>query len=144
MSDEPEWPREIWMREREDHDQGVVSAVLSEHATIARWEGDKERDTEFHRYVDGDIYDSAERYHKHRIEAFSYENERLREALRNSNFVETMRVAAYLRKKAEEAANIGDGFSVEAVETGDVARILQCAAEAIEKRARATLETKGT
>lgn len=59
-----EWPREIWMAERDDHDQGVVSAVLSEHATVARFEADKERDREFHRYVDGDIYDSAEKYHR--------------------------------------------------------------------------------
>lgn len=57
-----EWPREIWMAERIDHDQGVVTAVLSEHATVARFEGDKERERDFHRYVDGDIYDSQERY----------------------------------------------------------------------------------
>lgn len=59
-----EWPREIWMAEREDHDQGVVSAVLSEQATVARFAGDVERDRDFHRYVDGDIYDSADRYHE--------------------------------------------------------------------------------
>lgn len=47
-----DWPKEIWMAEREDYDQGVVSAVLSEHATIARWAGDTERDREFHRYLD--------------------------------------------------------------------------------------------
>lgn len=64
-----EWPREIWMAEREEHDQGVVSAVLSEHATIARWEGDTERDREFHRYIDADIYESAEKCWKHRAEA---------------------------------------------------------------------------
>lgn len=63
-----EWPREIWMAERDDHDQGVVSAVLSVHATVARWEGDAERDREFHRYVDADIYDSAEKYHNQRLE----------------------------------------------------------------------------
>ena len=59
--DQIEWPREIWMGEREEYDQGVVTAVLSEHATVARWEGDKERDREFHRYVDADIHESAER-----------------------------------------------------------------------------------
>ena len=64
-----EWPREIWMAEREDHDQGVVSAVLSEYATVARWEGDKERDRDFHKYVDGDIHDTAERYYQSIIEA---------------------------------------------------------------------------
>ena len=67
--DQIEWPREIWMGEREEHDQGVVTAVLSEWATVARWEGDKERDREFHRYVDADIHESAERYYKARIAA---------------------------------------------------------------------------
>lgn len=64
MSEPPrqEWPREIWMAERDEYDQGVVSAVLSEHATVARWEGDGERDRDFHRYIDADIHDSAERY----------------------------------------------------------------------------------
>lgn len=66
---EKTWPREIWMAEREEHDQGVVTAVLSEHATIARWDGDKERDRDFYRYVDGDIHDTAERYYKATLEA---------------------------------------------------------------------------
>lgn len=74
MSDQTEWPREIWMREREKHDQGVVTAVLSEAATIARWDGDAERDAEFHHYVDGDIYNSAERYYKDRIAAITARN----------------------------------------------------------------------
>lgn len=71
MSEDPlkEWPREIWMAERDEHDQGVVSAVLSEHATVARWEGDKERDRDFHRYVDADIHESQERYFKSQLEA---------------------------------------------------------------------------
>jgi hypothetical protein len=63
-----EWPREIWMAECEDHGQGVVSAVLSVHATVARWEGDKEREREFHRYVDEDIFETTERYWKERAE----------------------------------------------------------------------------
>jgi hypothetical protein len=67
-TDQIEWPREIWMAEREDHDQGVVNAVLSEHATIARWEGDTERDREFHHYIDADIHKSAERYYEAKIE----------------------------------------------------------------------------
>ena len=67
--DDLKWPREIWMAERDEHDQGVVSAVLSEHATVARWEGDKERDREFHHYIDADIFESAERYFKVQIEA---------------------------------------------------------------------------
>ncbi|MGS5046044.1 MULTISPECIES: hypothetical protein [unclassified Mameliella] len=61
------WPREIWMAEREEHDQGVVTAVLSEWATVSRWEGDKERDREFHRYVDADIHESADKYWRARI-----------------------------------------------------------------------------
>lgn len=63
-----EWPREIWMAERERYDQGVVSAVLSEWATVARWEGDKEREREFHRYVDEDIFETTVRYWKERAE----------------------------------------------------------------------------
>ncbi|WP_422028083.1 hypothetical protein [Roseovarius sp.] len=82
-----EWPREIWMAERDEHDQGVVSAVLSEHATVVRWEGDKQRDREFHRYVDEDIYDSHAKYMSVKlaekdaaIEALQAERDRLREA----------------------------------------------------------------
>ena len=63
-----DWPREIWMAEREDHDQGIVTAVLSEHATVARFPGDGEREREFHRYVDADIFESAEKYYKGEIE----------------------------------------------------------------------------
>lgn len=83
MSDAPhvEWPREIWMAEREEHDQGVVSAVLSEHATVARWEGDHERDRDFHRYIDADIYDSAEKYWKARHAELTAELDRLRAML---------------------------------------------------------------
>ncbi|MCA9368546.1 hypothetical protein KC887_09955 [Candidatus Kaiserbacteria bacterium] len=69
MNGEIEWPREIWMAERDDHDQGIVSAVLSEHATVARFEGDTERAREFHRYVDADIYETAERYWRARVAA---------------------------------------------------------------------------
>lgn len=65
----PEWPKEIWMAEREDHDQGVVMAVLSEYATVARWAGDPERDREFHHYIDADTYESAEKYYKVQIAA---------------------------------------------------------------------------
>ena len=68
MTDEIEWPREIWMAERDDHDQGVVSAVLSEHATIARFEGDTESERAYHRYVDGDIFDSSEKYWRARLD----------------------------------------------------------------------------
>jgi len=68
-----EWPREIWMAEREEHDQGVVNAVLSEGATIARYAGDLDRDREFHRYVDSDVYDSAEKYYRHQMAALKQE-----------------------------------------------------------------------
>ena len=81
----PEWQREIWMKERDDYDQGVVSAVLSEHATVARWDGDKERDREFHRYIDADTYESAERYHKAKRGELTAEIERLRNALEALN-----------------------------------------------------------
>ena len=83
MSDkiEIEWPREIWMAERQEHDQGVVSAVLSEHATIARFEGDKERDREFHRYVDGDICDSSDKYWKARLAQIEAERDSIMETL---------------------------------------------------------------
>lgn len=80
-SEPMEWPREIWMAERDELDQGVVSAVLSEHATVARWEGDEERDRDFHRYVDADIHDSAERYHAAKRAELDSKIERLRGAL---------------------------------------------------------------
>lgn len=38
------------------------------YATVARWDGDKERDREFHRYVDADIYESLKRYFRHQLE----------------------------------------------------------------------------
>ncbi len=76
--DDLEWPREIWMAERDDHDQGVVQAVLSEHATISRWEGDKERDREFHRYIDADIYESSLRYHQAKLAELRSEIARLK------------------------------------------------------------------
>lgn len=78
MSDDTEWPREIWMADRDNHDQGVADVVLSEHATIPRYEGDTERDREFHRYVDGDIFESAERYHKARLETLTAERDALK------------------------------------------------------------------
>ena len=58
------WPRELWMAEREEHDQGVVTAVLSQFATVARWAGDPERDREFHHYVDADILESQRKYYE--------------------------------------------------------------------------------
>lgn len=75
MTDESNWPREIWMAEREPHDQGVVTAVLSEFGaqvrSVPRYEGDTEVWREHHRYVDGDIYDGAERYWRERVDALT-------------------------------------------------------------------------
>ncbi|MGQ3486078.1 hypothetical protein [Roseovarius pacificus] len=67
MTDEIEWPREIWLAELDQHHNGQAHAALSEHATVPRWEGDEERDREFHMYVDADIHDSAERYQTERL-----------------------------------------------------------------------------
>ena len=78
MSDEIEWPREIWMAELDRHHNGTGMVVLSEHATVARWEGDDERDRDFHGYIDADIYNSAEKYWRRRFEAMEAENKRLR------------------------------------------------------------------
>ena len=87
-----EWPREIWMAERDDHDQGIVSAVLSEHATVARWAGDSERDKEYHHYIDMDVYDSAEKYHAARYDALAAERDALRAAIkRQAGAAKTLR-----------------------------------------------------
>ncbi|RBO54032.1 hypothetical protein DSD19_06100 [Rhodovulum sp. BSW8] len=60
---ETEWPREIWAAQAEP-DGAEGRHVFSEHATVPRFEGDSDRDCAFHRYVDGDIVDSADRYHR--------------------------------------------------------------------------------
>lgn len=54
MSDENhvEWPPEIWMAERDDYDQGVVTASTGQSEQC------------YHRYIDADIHESAERYYK--------------------------------------------------------------------------------
>ena len=62
-----EWPDEVWLAEIGEHHNGTGMVVLSEFATVPRWEGDDERDCDFQRYVDGDIHDSAERYYKDQI-----------------------------------------------------------------------------
>lgn len=68
--DTTEWPREIWAFAI-DYSEHEVSGTYatSEWATVPRWEGDPERDRPSQRYVDGDIYDSAERYWRERVEA---------------------------------------------------------------------------
>jgi len=62
------WPREIHAAEIK-HDEHEVSGtyLLSELATVPRWEGDEERDREWQKYVDADVFESAERYYKGEI-----------------------------------------------------------------------------
>ncbi|MBL3594095.1 hypothetical protein JMM63_00630 [Rhodovulum sulfidophilum] len=81
---EIQWPREIWAAQS-DPDDANGRHVFSVHATIPRFEGDSERDCAFHRYVDGDIVDSADRYRREmltalraRAEAAEAECDRLR------------------------------------------------------------------
>jgi len=64
IPDEIEWPREIWAAAKGEHEPRGEH-VFSQHATVPRWEGD---DAEFHRYVDGDMYDSQEAYYKNMLE----------------------------------------------------------------------------
>lgn len=61
------WPEEIFLAELDEHHNGTGMVVLSQFATVPRWEGDDERDCEFQRYVDADIHESAERYYKDQI-----------------------------------------------------------------------------
>lgn len=65
--DTSKWPEEIWMAELGEHHNGTGMVVLSQFATVPRWEGDDERDCDFQRYVDADIHESAERYYKDQI-----------------------------------------------------------------------------
>ncbi|PTW38816.1 hypothetical protein [Rhodovulum kholense] len=66
MMAEIQWPREIWAAQP-DPDDADGRHVFSEHATVPRWEGD--RDCAFHRYVDGDITGSQERYFREMLSA---------------------------------------------------------------------------
>lgn len=87
MTDETEdlkWPREIWAAERGEFDP-TGTYVLSEHATIARFEGDQERDREFHHYVDADILQSTERHYRAQLESERDRAARLDAALRNKD-----------------------------------------------------------
>jgi len=38
--------------------------------TVPRWEGDTERDRDWHRFIDADIHDSADKHWRARIEAY--------------------------------------------------------------------------
>lgn len=69
-NDAPEiskWPEEIFLAELSEHHNGTGMVVLSEFATVPRWDGDDERDCDFQRYVDADIHESAERYYQDQI-----------------------------------------------------------------------------
>lgn len=70
MSDaeQPQWPREIWCAPVGEYEFSG-DYVLSEWATVPRWEGDTERDRDWHRFIDADIYDSADKYWRSRLEA---------------------------------------------------------------------------
>lgn len=69
-----EWPRAIWAGERVP-DEISGYHVFSVHATIPRFDGDIEREREFHCYVDADIFDSEQRYHEHQRAAISAERD---------------------------------------------------------------------
>lgn len=49
--------------------------VFSVHATIARFDGDIDREREFHCYIDADIFDSEQRYHEHQRTALAAERD---------------------------------------------------------------------
>lgn len=86
MSDEKEWPTEIWAAERGDYEPLGTYAV-SQHATIPRYAGDPERDhdREFHRYIDADIHESAEKYWCARLAGEQEARSRLDHALREKD-----------------------------------------------------------
>ncbi|QDP48414.1 MAG: hypothetical protein Tp118SUR00d2C21406231_30 [Prokaryotic dsDNA virus sp.] len=63
------FPREIWMGDRYEHDQGML------HVRAAQ---DEDHD---HRYVDADILDSAEKYWRTRAEAAEAERDALQAKL---------------------------------------------------------------
>jgi anti-sigma factor RsiW len=91
-----DWPREIWAAELGEFEP-VGDYVCSEHATVARYEGDKERGRIFHRYVDGDIHDSQERYFKAMLES-----EREARAKLNAAFVKKDQAMTTLFRLLEE------------------------------------------
>lgn len=83
--DQIQWPEEIWLAELDEHHNGTGMVVLSEFATVARWEGDDERDCAFQRYVDADTYESADKYWRNQIEAERERAAKLDEALRGKD-----------------------------------------------------------
>jgi hypothetical protein len=79
--DTPDWPREIWMAEREAHHQGVVTATVFDPDAAFDVPDTIDPAWAFHRYVDGDIHDSMERYYQHQLEAERADRTRLARAL---------------------------------------------------------------
>ncbi|NDK37211.1 hypothetical protein, partial [Rhodovulum sulfidophilum] len=86
------------------------------HATIPRFEGDSERDCAFHRYVDGDILVSADRYHlemltalRARAEAAEAECDRLRAEV--DQLREGARRYRWLRSRDLETIHAGGVFA---------------------------------
>ncbi len=82
--DNPEWPREIWMAELDKHHNGTGMVVLSEFATVPRWDGDDERDCDFQKYVDADILETTERYYEAKQEEMRARIKSLCEAMENT------------------------------------------------------------
>ena len=92
----PEWPREIWLAEREEHDQGCLSAYLSQIGGLAD-----------HRYIDADIYESADRYWRERAEKAEAERD-VATALNARHLAEIER----LREAGNGLIEIVEGVSV--------------------------------
>lgn len=84
VTQDTKWPREIWAAEMDEFEPSGTY-VCSEFATVPRWEGDKERDRTFQRYVDGDIYDSLERYYKAQLQSERDRAARLEAAWRSKD-----------------------------------------------------------
>ena len=100
-----DWPNEIWMAELEEHHNGQATAVLSEFATVARFEGCPDTDREFHRYVDGDTFASQEAHYK---------------ALLKNERESRRRLDAALRQKDEAMAVLFDRLKASGVDYSDL------------------------
>lgn len=101
MSDaEQDWPREIWLAELDEHHNGSGMVVLSKFATVPRWEGDDERDCPFQRYVDSDIYESAEKYFSEKSNELRAEIARLQAQIETAK--EALRIIASHRRECHE------------------------------------------
>lgn len=63
------WPREIWAQPQDEYSPGQVTCYTGETELAQQ------------RYIDADIYDSAEKYWRTRVEAAEAERDRMRERL---------------------------------------------------------------